>query len=73
VLTDYRVFANLLRRVETTVLLPVAAIVLLAESGRITAEDAITALERIECIVRRVVYEEAKQELRELVGKGERR
>lgn len=73
VLTDDRAFVSLLRRTEATVLLPTAAIVLLARSGRMTAEEALAALERIERLVRREVYEEAKQELNALIGKEERR
>lgn len=69
VLTDDRAFVNLLRRTKATILLPAAAIVLLAKSGRMGAEDAVAALERIERLVRRSVYEEAQQELNGLIGK----
>jgi len=72
VLTDDRAFVNLLRRTQTRVLLPAAAIVLLARSGRIAAEDAIAALGRIEHLVRRDVYEEARQELKGLIGEERR-
>ncbi len=69
VLTDDRAFVNLLRRAEATVLLPASAIVLLAKSGGMGAKEALAALQRIERLVRREVYEEARRELNGLIGK----
>lgn len=73
VLTDDRAFVNLLRRAEATVLLPTVAIVLLSESGRMAAEEGLAALQLIERLVRREVYEEARRELNGLIGKEEQR
>jgi predicted nucleic acid-binding protein len=69
VLTDDRAFANLLVREGLTVLLPTAAIVLLAESGRMSAREAVGALRKIEGLVRRGVYEAAKEDLERMSGK----
>lgn len=73
VLTDDRAFVSLLGRTEATVLLPTAAIVLLAKSGRMDVEEALAALYRIERLVRREVYEQAEEELNTLIGEEERR
>jgi hypothetical protein len=73
VLTDDRVFANLLVREGMTALLPTAAIVLLAERGRMSAGEAAGALERIEGIVRRDAYEAAMEDLRRMSGTEEER
>jgi hypothetical protein len=50
-------------------LLPTAAIVLLAESGRMSAREAVGALRKIEGLVRRDVYEAAKEDLERMSGK----
>ena len=71
VLTDDRVFANLLGREGIAVLLPTAAIVLMAEQGTMDTERAVEALGKIEGLVRRPVYEAAMEELDELIGKKE--
>jgi hypothetical protein len=44
-------------------LVPAAAIVLLAEGGAVSVEEAVEALGRIEGSVRREVYEAAMEEL----------
>lgn len=73
VLTDDRAFANLLLREGLTVLVPTAAIVLLAEGGKMSAGEALGALRKIEGLVRRDVYEAAMEELGRMIGKeGER-
>lgn len=72
VLTDDRVFANLLAREGLTALLPTAAIVLLARRGRMSAGEAAGALERIEGLVRRDAHEAAMEDLRRVSGKEER-
>jgi hypothetical protein len=72
VLTDDRVFANLLVQEGLTALLPTTTIVLLAQRGRMSAGEAAGALERIEGIVRRDVYEAAMEDLRRMSGKEER-
>ncbi len=69
VLTEDRVFANLLVREGLTALLPTAAIVLLARRGRMSGEEAAGALERVEGVVRRNAYEAAMEDLRRMSGK----
>lgn len=72
VLTDDRVFANLLVREGLTALLPTATIVSLARRGRMSTAEAAGAVEKIKDIVRRSTYEAAMEALREMSGKGKR-
>jgi predicted nucleic acid-binding protein len=73
VLTDDRAFAKVLAREGLTVLLPTAAIVSLAENGRMGTGEAVGALRKIEGLVRRDVYEAATEDVERMSGKeGER-
>jgi predicted nucleic acid-binding protein len=67
VLTDDRAFANLLAREGIGVLVPAAAIVALAEGGRMSVGEAEVALRRMEPLVRREAYEAAMQDLARVV------
>ena len=71
ILADNRAFANLLGREGIAVLLPAAAIVLLAQRGKVGVKEAIEALGKIEGLVRRPVYEAAMEELDGMLGNEE--
>lgn len=63
ILTDDRAFLNFLGEAGIRTVVPVAAIVLLAEGGKPSAGEAAEALGRIRGTVRREVYEAAMEEL----------
>jgi predicted nucleic acid-binding protein len=71
VLTDDRAFTNLLIGEGIRVLAATAAIVSLAEAGRMTTAEATAALGRIEGFVRRDAYEAAVGDLRRLAASEE--
>jgi predicted nucleic acid-binding protein len=68
VLTDDRAFTNLLAREGLGLLVPTAAIVSLAEGGRMTAGEATGALSKVEGLVRRDAYEAAMEDPRRVAS-----
>lgn len=73
ILTDDRAFANLLGREGLRALVPAAAIVLMAEAGKVTVEEAVDALGKLESLVRSDVYQAAMEDLENMVGKEQER
>jgi hypothetical protein len=63
ILTDDRAFLGFLAGAGMRVVVPAAAIVMLAERGALSVEGAMEALERIEGSIRSEVYEAAMEDL----------